>query len=102
MNLDPTETNLTGRWIPNNLGGIVADDTCRRIDSLVHTHLKELGRDSSGWDTLYRDPDDERLWELVYPQSELHGGGPPQLRCLSIDEARVKYGDAIVTRSCSP
>ena len=98
MNLDPTETILTGRWIPNNLGSSVADDTCRRIDALVHTHLKELGRDDSGWDALYCDPDDERLWELVYPQSEIQGGGPPQLRCLSFVEARAKYGDAVSTR----
>jgi len=98
MNLDPTETTLTGKWISDNHGGYVADDMCRRIDSLVRARLKELGRDNSGWDALYRDPDDERLWELIYPHSELQGGGPPQLRCLTIDEARMKYGDAVVTR----
>ncbi len=96
MNIDPAETVLTGRWIPNNQGGSIADETCRRIDRLIHTHLKELGRDTSGWDVLYRDPDDRRLWELIYPHSELHGGGPPQLRYLTVDEARRKYGDNIV------
>jgi hypothetical protein len=98
MNIDPTETVLTGSWIPNNQGGSVADDTCRRIDTLVHAHLMELGRDASGWDALYRDPDDGRLWELIYPHSELQGGGPPQLRCLTVGEARQKYGEIHVAR----
>ena len=40
---------------------------------------------------LYRDPNDNRLWELIYPQSEMHGGGPPELRNLTFNEARQKY-----------
>jgi hypothetical protein len=93
MNIDPSETILTGRWLPDNQGGVVADDICRRIERLVHSHLKELGTDRSGWDALYRDPDDDRLWELTYPQGQLHGGGPPQLRNLTVEKAREKYGD---------
>ena len=77
-------------------GRVVADETCQRINELTTSHLKELGRDSSGWDVLYRDPDDGRLWELTYPQSELQGGGPPQLRCLTTDEAKKKYSPAVV------
>jgi hypothetical protein len=38
MNLDPTETTLIGKWISDNPGGYVADDMCRRIDSLVRAH----------------------------------------------------------------
>ena len=56
----------------------------------------KLGGDASGWDVLFRDPTDGRLWELIYPQSEPHGGGPPQLRCLTADEARQKYGVHVV------
>jgi hypothetical protein len=96
MNIDPSETILSGNWIPDSRGRYIADDLCRRIDSLIHAHLKELGRDASGWDALYRDPDDGRLWELIYPHSELQGGGPPQLRCLTVDEARQKYGDSVL------
>jgi len=85
------ETEITGKWLISQ-DRLVADETCERIANLIKGHLVELARDSSGWDILYRDPNDARLWELIYPQSELQGGGPPQLRCLSVDEARCKYG----------
>lgn len=98
IDIDRLETLLVGRWLPKNEGGYVADDTCRRIEALVHRHLKELGRDASGWDALYLDPNDGRYWELIYPASELPGGGPPELRCLSVSEARLKYGDGVVGR----
>lgn len=76
----------------------MADETCQRIIDLTHHHLVELGRDASGWDALYRDSNDGRLWELIYPESELQGCGPPQLRCLSPNQARVKYGDVVVPK----
>ena len=91
MNIADSETLLTGQWVSRE-GHVVGDETCQRIDKLISTHLKELGRDSSGWEALYRDPDDGRLWELTYPQGHLQGGGPPQLRCLALDEAKKKYG----------
>ncbi len=91
MKLAPNESLLTGSWELRD-GKFVADEVCSRIDELVRQHLRELGRDTSGWDVLYRDPLDERLWELTYPRSDLHGGGPPQLRHLSKEEANAKYG----------
>lgn len=69
MKIQPSETQLTGKWLSRE-GRAVADETCRRIDDLVTSHLKQLGRDSGGWDALYHDPDDGRLWELTYPQSD--------------------------------
>ena len=51
-----------------------------------------LGRDTSGWCTLYRNPGTMILFELVYPQGEMHGGGPRELRPISGDEAASKYG----------
>jgi hypothetical protein len=94
MKIDPSETVLTGNWVEDH-GRVIADQMCERINALIQTHLEELGRDPSGWDALYRDPDDGRLWELAYPQSELHGGSPPQLRALTIHEAKQKYGDVL-------
>ena len=95
MKIQPTETLLSGKWLSRD-GRAVGDEACDRINGLVRSHLRKLGHDASGWEVLYRDPDDGRLWELTYPQSELHGGGPPQLRCLTLDEALRKYGDVAV------
>jgi hypothetical protein len=94
MTIERVETLLVGKC-DSREGRVVGDNTCVRIDELVRTHLKALGRDTTGWDALFRDPEDGRLWELTYPQSELHGGGPPQLRCLLVDEARAKYGGVV-------
>lgn len=92
----PNETLLTGKWVLSQ-GRVVGDATCERIDKLIGGYLVKLGHDQSGWDTLYRDPKDGRFWELIYPQSEMHGGGPPELRYLSPEEAAPKYGRALNT-----
>ncbi len=91
MKLKPEEHDLIGSWRMQR-DRVVADPIATRIQWLIGEHLLHLGTDASGWDELYRDPEDGRLWELTLPQSEMHGGGPPRLTCLSIDEARRKYG----------
>jgi Immunity protein 27 len=93
--IDPSETLLTGRWIAQG-SRVAADDVCKRIIALTQSHLHKIGADDSGWTTLYRDPSDGRYWQLSYPQSELHGGGPPELRCLTAEEAIHKYGSQLV------
>jgi hypothetical protein len=91
MKLRPDETELTGEW--RMVGREIEKDlTARRIEKLTQTILKRLGTDPSGWDTLYRDPDDGRLWELTCPDSDSEGGGPPRLAFLEVDAARRKYG----------
>jgi Immunity protein 27 len=75
--IGPTETLLTGRWNSHWERG-TAEATSRRIQHLVAEHLVLLGGDASGWNGLYRDPDDGRLWELTYPDSYIHGGGAPE------------------------
>lgn len=90
IKIDPSETRLVGGWLAND-GRVVSDETCERISKLVQGYLVRVGQDPFGWDTLYRDPADNRLWELIYPQGHLHGAGPPELRCLSMDEAKQKY-----------
>ena len=49
-----------------------------RIQQLIRDELVKIARDLTGWRVLYRDPKDGRLWQLSYPQSEMHGGGPGQ------------------------
>ena len=90
MNIGPDETVLVGQWVLND-GRPVANDVGKRIATLIESYLVEIGRDESGWRTLYRDPNDRRLWELDYHQSELHGGGPPRLRAISPERARQVY-----------
>lgn len=89
--IEPSETVMQGRWLLQD-GRVVADDVCQRILALVRSCLIEVASDESRWEKLYRNPEDHRLWELTYPQGELHGGGPPQLRHLTSDEAKKKYG----------
>ncbi|SFM17144.1 Immunity protein 27 [Bradyrhizobium sp. NFR13] len=53
--------------------------------------LEEIGHDASGWDTLFRDPVSGALWEITYPHSEMHGGGPRQLDEIAPSDAEAKY-----------
>ncbi len=93
--LAPDETNLTEQWrITGNRA--LEDATTERIDWLTRERLQALGTTSDGWEQLFRDPRDGRLWELTYPFSEMHGGGPRQLRLITPTEARSKYHVAAV------
>ena len=67
------------------------DDIAQQIESYINNHLKKIATDNTGWDILFQDPDDERFWELIYAQSELHGGGPATLVCIPKEEAKNKY-----------
>ena len=66
--LRPSETLLKGEWIAS-AHGVVADKTCQRIEALTASVLKRLASDASGWESLFQDPADGRLWELYYPRS---------------------------------
>jgi Immunity protein 27 len=52
-----------------------------------------IGSADGGWTRIYRDPNGGLFWELTYPHSEMHGGGPPRLESYSLDELRLKYPD---------
>jgi len=57
--------------------------------------LEKVGHDIGGWDKLYRDPATGALWQLTYPHSEMHGGGPRHLAAISIADARGKYPGSV-------
>jgi hypothetical protein len=59
--------------------------------SMVIATLEKLGQDATGWATLYRDPATGTLWEVTYPRSEMHGGGPRQLSEISPFDAIARY-----------
>lgn len=71
---------------------MLVDEACERIEKLITKHLERIAVDASGWDTLYRDPQDGRYWELLYLHSEMHGGGPPSLIQVEKDSIKEKYG----------
>ena len=100
IKLKPEETDLLGKW-EVICGNVVGDETSDRINILIGQYLEKVATDVSGWDTLYRDPDDGRYWELTYPQSEMHGGGPPRLTYISTEQAKAKYGN-VTTAYSSP
>ena len=86
----PQETRLVGnfRLIDDR---VVTDDVCARMNRLIETYLQQVKVHESGWDVLFRDPNDGQYWELTHHQSESQGGGPPSLICLSSEIARAKY-----------
>ncbi|SRR6266571_1771750 len=92
----PNETELRGNWIPASDGLLVDDATERRIECLVNGYFEHLADDWTGWESLYRDPRDGRLWELTYPHGEMHGGGPRLLRAVSRDQVAGKYASAAI------
>ena len=90
MKINQNEIEIQGSW--QLIGSsIKADSISERIELLITQYLIELAKDESGWYTLFQDPEDNRYWELSYPESELHGGGAPCLKCLLESEAREKY-----------
>lgn len=91
MKIDPSETVIKGRWITDVNKQVVGDDVCDRVQELVCNYLVRITSDWSGWETLYRDPTDNRFWEHTYPHGEMHGGGPPMLRNITEAEAKEKY-----------
>ncbi len=90
MNLKANETILIGEW-KSVAGKLVADDVCTRINDLIAHHLVKIAESDTGWEILYLDPLDGRLWELSYPESNLQGGGPPMLKCVPKGEAYSRY-----------
>jgi Immunity protein 27 len=79
MSIRPEETEIRGAWIWAD-GKMVEDDASRRIRQLIEGELHHIATSEDGWVRLYRDPQDGRVWELSYPQGEMHGGGPMLMR----------------------
>ncbi len=98
--LQPHETELTGQWIAED-GLVRGDDTCERIKWLTQSYLVQVAysRDGGGWETLFQDPGDGRLWERTYPRGEMHGGGPPRLSLLTPDQVAIRYDEVALQKS---
>lgn len=96
--LEPFESELIAGAEMRD-GRLVPDEAAMRIARLTESHLQQIGVTDAGWSVLYRDPDDGRLWEHTYPESNLQGGGAAVLRVLSKEEARRRYGAGVLQRS---
>jgi hypothetical protein len=94
--LDPSEAVLVGKWVSTSQG-VHSDEIARRIDWLTQSILERVAESPTfgAWETLYCDPADGRLWERTYPESASHGGGPPQLTVISLEQALEKYGERV-------
>ena len=90
MNFSKKEKELIGHWEFRD-GKMYKDENTKRVEWLIENYLKKVGSDASGWNILYIDPGDNRLWELTYPQGQMQGGGPPSLTNISEEEAKKKY-----------
>lgn len=89
MTLEAYESELVGNWVMRE-GQMMADATEARIKELIANRLREVR--VGNWRKLYVDPSTGTYWELTYPQSEMHGGGPMKLSRISTDQAQQKYG----------
>ena len=88
MKLAPTETELVGQWIVK--AKVIEGDIVEiRINWLIEYALKKVAE--GNWSALYRDPGDNRFWELTYPQGQMQGGGPKRLATVSEDYANARY-----------
>ena len=77
---------IKGQWISNpKTGKVEGDENCQLIERLISGELTRVATDLSGWSTLYRNKNGKEYWELYYPHSEMHGGGPPSLRLIEGD-----------------
>jgi len=93
VSIDRSETIIRGNWEMVN-GRMIEDGVCRRIRSLIEVSLQQVAVSKDGWEKLFLDPSDGRYWELSYPESKMHGGGPPTLRLASVETILQKCGVA--------
>jgi hypothetical protein len=91
MRLRPDESRLDG-GSNVSAGRVYADPVAERIELLITKYLTRVATDASGWEILYRDPQDGRYWMLTYPNGQMHGGGPPSLVLVDKSEIRQKFG----------
>ena len=82
---------IKGNWVKID-GKIMGDSNCEIIDNMIENDLEKVGDREEGWITLFKEKLTNKFWERIYPDSHMHGGGPPQLELLSKNEVMDKYG----------
>lgn len=74
-------SDLRDIWISED-GKMIARGDAAAIDDMLATKLEKVSSNASGWLVVYRHRETSQFWELSYPQSEMHGGGPRRLRLM--------------------
>jgi hypothetical protein len=82
-NVPSDRADLVDQWIMRGSRMSLEGDA-RDIDALLSNELIRMTATDGGWRILYRHRTTGALWELSYPQSEMHGGGPRRLRELTL------------------
>lgn len=59
-------------------GEILADSNCQLIESMIESDLTVIESSEDGWTKRFKGKDG-KICELTYPESYIHGGGPPKL-----------------------
>jgi len=91
MKLMPSENELRGLLHFEN-GAYVGDDVNKRILAVTSSYLEKITMDGYEKDTLYLDPNDNRLWELVLKRSDISSQDvTPVLRVITYYNATRKY-----------
>jgi hypothetical protein len=74
--------DLKDEWVMRD-GRMIAEGDSISIDTLL-VDLERVADKDGGGTTLYRHRKTGAFWELSYPQSGMHGGGPRRLRQMNI------------------
>lgn len=82
---------IIGKWIVDPTGRVVGDEAENQIQDLIQNRLIRLADREGGWTRLYRDRADNSYWELTFPNSEWHGGGPSKLTRLEMSRVQELY-----------
>ncbi|GEM_PF-1103287 len=54
-------------------------------------HFVQIVVDDVNWKILHRDPSTGEYWKEFFPDSEMHGGGPPVFERISEEDARREF-----------
>ncbi|HEU4562087.1 MAG TPA: Imm27 family immunity protein [Longimicrobium sp.] len=84
--LAPHESHLCGK------AGYGPDEVTLRIRNLVADSLRKVAGSADGFNQLYQDPRDGRLWELRHLRGRIEPEEPLSLTLVSATEAKERFG----------
>ena len=91
LRIEPWEKEIVGGFKRRGLRQ-VPDENAERIAVLRRSLLEKVSASSEHYTVLYKDPSDDRFWELVFAEPSSHAGGEQVLRNISFQLASDRYG----------